>query len=70
MQTALPLTLIKRSRREVAGRGRALMVPATPVPSREMIARRAYEIWRRHGCPAGTAFQDWLAAETALRSQR
>ncbi|MGH7194250.1 MAG: DUF2934 domain-containing protein [Candidatus Saccharimonadales bacterium] len=46
------------------------MVPATPVLSREMIARRAYEIWRRHGCPAGTAFQDWLAAETELRSPR
>jgi hypothetical protein len=38
-------------------------LPAT----QEMIAVRAYEIWQRHGCPAGTAFQDWLAAEAELR---
>lgn len=40
------------------------------LPSREMIERRAYEIWLRHGCPSGTAFYDWLAAEAELRSVR
>ena len=39
-------------------------------PSPEMVARRAYQIWQDHGCPAGTQFQDWLAAETDLRSRR
>jgi hypothetical protein len=39
-------------------------------PSREMVARRAYEIRQHHGCPIGTEFQDWLAAETDLRSPR
>ncbi|HUY92042.1 MAG TPA: DUF2934 domain-containing protein [Pirellulales bacterium] len=38
------------------------------LPDRELIARRAYEIWLRHGRPAGTAFHDWLAAEAELRS--
>jgi hypothetical protein len=33
----------------------------------EVVAARAYDIWRRHGCPAGTSFQDWLAAEAELR---
>lgn len=33
----------------------------------EVVAKRAYDIWRRHGCPAGTSFQDWLAAEAELR---
>lgn len=40
------------------------------LPSREMIERRAYEIWLRHDCPSGTAFYDWLAAEAELRSVR
>jgi hypothetical protein len=39
-------------------------------PNPEMVARRAYEIWQRHGCPADTQFQDWLAAETDLRSRQ
>lgn len=41
-----------------------------PPASHEMIARRAYEIWQRHGCPSGTAFHDWLAAKAELRSAR
>jgi len=36
-------------------------------PAHEMIAERAFEIWQRHGCPSGTSFQDWLAAEAELR---
>ena len=44
--------------------------PASWRLSHEMVARRAFEIWKRHGCPSGTAFQDWLAAETELRSRR
>lgn len=41
-----------------------------PRPTDEMIARRAYEIWQRHGCPHGTSFQDWLAAQAELTSCR
>lgn len=36
-------------------------------PSREAVARRAYEIWQQHGCPPDSAFHDWLAAEAELR---
>jgi hypothetical protein len=36
----------------------------------EAIAARAYEIWQRHGCPQGTAMQDWYQAETELRNER
>lgn len=43
---------------------------AEPPPTREMVAKRAYEIWQRHGCPSDTAFHDWLAAEAELRSRR
>jgi hypothetical protein len=39
-------------------------------PSHDMVARRAYEIWQRHGCPEGTEYHDWLAAESELRSHR
>ena len=43
--------------------------PASPeaLPSHEMVARRAYEIWQRHGCRDGTAFHDWMASEAELR---
>ena len=46
--------------------------PSRPVKSltEEMIARRAYEIWQRHGCPSGTSYHDWLAAEAELRCSR
>jgi hypothetical protein len=27
---------------------------------------RAYEKWMKRGCPQGTAFQDWVEAETEL----
>lgn len=38
------------------------------VPSRERIARRAYQIWQSHGCPCGTDAQDWAEAEAELRA--
>lgn len=40
------------------------------LPSHELVAKRAFEIWKRHGCPKGTEFHDWLAAEAELRSGR
>jgi hypothetical protein len=39
-------------------------------PTHDTVARRAYEIWQRHGCPPGTEYQDWLAAEAELRCHR
>ncbi len=38
------------------------------VPSRERIARRAYQIWQSRGCPCGTDAQDWLQAEEELKA--
>lgn len=43
---------------------------AAQQPTYDMIARRAYEIWQHHGCPIGTSFGDWLAAEAELRAAR
>jgi len=34
---------------------------------RDEVARRAYYLWLERGCPAGTAEQDWLAAERELQ---
>lgn len=36
-------------------------------PAREVIARRAYHIWESHGCPNGTASDDWQQAEAEIR---
>jgi hypothetical protein len=30
------------------------------------IASRAYERWKRRGCPDGSAEEDWLAAEQEI----
>jgi hypothetical protein len=38
--------------------------------SQEEIARRAYEIWQRRGCPDGDGSQDWQAAESELVGAR
>ena len=37
-------------------------------PSRDVIARRAYEIWKTTGCPAGRDVEHWLQAEQELRA--
>jgi hypothetical protein len=34
----------------------------------EIIAERAYEIWKSEGCPAGKHVEHWLRAEKELRS--
>jgi hypothetical protein len=34
------------------------------------IARRAYELWQRRGCSAGSAELDWFEATEQLRSGR
>ena len=44
---------------------RVHFVPRPP-PSREEIARRAYEIWLQTGCVAGRETENWLQAEREL----
>ncbi len=38
-------------------------------PSKEEIAKRAYELWLSHGCENGHDVEHWLEAERQLRSQ-
>jgi hypothetical protein len=35
-------------------------------PTQEEIARRAYEIYEREGCPAGRDLEHWAQAESEL----
>jgi hypothetical protein len=45
--------------------------PAADIPD-ELIAARAYEIWRRRGCPMGqdSSSADWFAARQELEQER
>jgi len=54
--------------KELRGR-KANGLPEVP-PPRAVVARRAFQIWRDHGCPTGTAIEDWLQAEAEMRSVR
>ena len=38
--------------------------------SDEEIARRAYEIWQRRGCPPSDGSDDWQAAKSELLAGR
>lgn len=38
-------------------------------PTHEQIAQRAYELWKREGCPEGQAIEHWRVAEQVLRGQ-
>jgi hypothetical protein len=38
--------------------------------STEEIARRAYELWQRRGCPGGDGSEDWEAALAQLTAER
>lgn len=36
-------------------------------PTHDDIAQLAYTFWQRHGCPDGSAENDWLEAERILQ---
>jgi Protein of unknown function (DUF2934) len=41
-------------------------VAPRPLPSREQIAQRAYELWMQSGCSYGRDDENWLQAEREL----
>lgn len=50
------------------------ITPEQPVvtalhPSHEEIAQLAYSYWQARGCQGGSAEEDWLRAEQALRAK-
>ncbi len=55
---------------------KAVVVESTPASdimldrsiATDEVALRAYHIWMERGCPEGTSTEDWLIAETQLRS--
>jgi hypothetical protein len=46
------------------------MTTTEPVVSDDEIARRAYELWQRRGCPASDGTEDWQAAKAELIAAR
>ena len=40
------------------------------VPTHDEIAHRAHALWLARGAPAGSALDDWLAAERSLLRER
>lgn len=61
---------VKKVVRSVAKRKTA--APSAPVViTREMIAKRAYEIWlkKSHGAHSNNSVQNWLEAEAELRAR-
>lgn len=48
---------------------RALPDKADGRPGTEVIALRAYELWRQRGSPIGSPEVDWLAAERELKQR-
>jgi hypothetical protein len=47
----------------------SLVMGAGTAMIHNMISQRAYSIWQSRGCPAGTALQDWLRAETEVNAE-
>jgi hypothetical protein len=39
---------------------------ATPAPSEELVATRAYQLWLAEGCPDGRALEHWVQAQHEL----
>ncbi len=44
--------------------------PRRAEPTREQIARRAYEIWQKRGCPPETEDENWIRAVRELQLGR
>jgi hypothetical protein len=38
-------------------------------PEHNQIARRAYELWQKRGCPIGSPEQDWSQARAELENR-
>ena len=49
--------------RSVNNRKDPKTVRVSETPREDRIRRRAYEIWLKHGRPAGSELRDWLEAE-------
>jgi hypothetical protein len=56
--------------REVRHVREEIPTPANDLPD-ELIAQRAYELWKRRGCPMGQdSAGDWYAARAELEQER
>jgi Protein of unknown function (DUF2934) len=64
-----PITEV-REVREVRNMPDQTPAPASDLPE-ELIAQRAYELWKRRGCPMGQdSERDWYAARAELEQER
>lgn len=59
-----PVTAIAETKTEVV----AVKASAKPTPTREQIARRAFELFVARGGMNGNALEDWVRAERELTS--
>ena len=67
---------IKRHVSASARKSKAVVAESNPAPELDLnvatttdeVALRAYHIWMERGCPQGTSTEDWLTAETELRT--
>ena len=60
----------RANRAGVGSSSTATVAPGTsPLPSREMIAQRAYQKWLVRGCPSDSDVQNWLEAEAELKAE-
>ena len=44
------------------------IAPSPVVLDNALVAKRAWEIWQREGCPEGRSVEHWVLAEEELRS--
>ena len=58
---------MSQKNRDQETRGRRAAQRLNRTPPQSIVAKRAYHIWCSHGCPPGTAKQDWLQAEAEMR---
>ena len=53
--------------RAVSKRDAGTSVTVAPAAGMDLIAQRAYEIWKESGCPDGHDQEHWFHAERELR---
>ena len=67
-----PAKKLKKAKRASARRPTPQPAPAAGIPvTREMVAKRAYEIWlgKNHAAHSNHPVQNWLEAEAELRGK-
>ncbi len=62
------MSKLTRQMQKVSGNGRPSNGATLVAPDHDQIAKLAYQLWQRRGCPVGSPEEDWNRAQGMLQN--